>query len=194
MWRLRRLGRVIAERKLRFVRPRRPNRAVVVRFGQPVRAPKPQRGDPWWCPVAVIGFGKRRLTLIAGEDSLQALVLALEFVTNVLPTDAWRARGHVEWLGERERLVFANTISVGLTSRALQNLVEGLLAAVGVLENGPGRGPAAKPLIRQLRALVISGGYTSDPHSLPRPLNKPLERSGFAGRSGDVPVRVELEN
>jgi uncharacterized protein DUF6968 len=143
VWRPRRLGRVIAERKLRFVRWRRPTGIVSVRFGQPVRSPRAQSGDPWWCPVQVTGLAKRSVRPIAGEDSVQALVLTLEFVTNVLPVEAERAHGRLEWLGERERLVFANTLSLGLASRALQNLVEGLAHAVEVLESGDGRRPAA---------------------------------------------------
>jgi uncharacterized protein DUF6968 len=185
VWRPRRLGRIIAERKLRFIRSRRPARVVFVRFGQPVRGRWPRRGDPWWCPVEVTGLGKRSLRPIAGEDSLQALILALEFVTNVLPVEAERAHGHLEWLGERERLVFANTLLAGLASRASQNLVEGLASAVDILENGAGRSTAAgRQLTRRLRALIESGGYTSDPRGLPaRPSNKP--RSGArVARSG----------
>jgi hypothetical protein len=103
-------------------------------------------------------------------DSLQALVLALEFVTLILPLEAERAGGQVEWLGERERLVFANTLLAGLASSALQNLVEGLVTAVDVLEHGSARRqPAAKRLTRHLRALIASGGYTSDPRRVPRP-------------------------
>lgn len=159
VWRPTRLGRVIAARELRLLRPRRRASSVAVRFGQPVRSPRPRRGDPWWCPVEVTGLGKRRLTPIAGEDSLQALVLALEFVTNVLPIEARRAGGHLEWLGERERLVFANTLSLGLAGRALQQLVEGLMAAVDALEDGDRRRSATnKGLARRLRALIMSGG------------------------------------
>src|SRR5881392_2597568 len=122
MWRPRRLGKAVAERRLRLVRPRRRAAIVTVRFGRPVRSPRPERGDPWWCPIQVAGLGKRQLRPIAGEDSLQALVLALEFVTHTLPMEAERAGGHLEWLGVRERLVFANTLSAGLASTALQNL------------------------------------------------------------------------
>jgi len=121
---------------------------------------------------------KRRLRPIPGEDSLQALVLAFEFVTHVLPVEAQRAGGHLEWLGERERLVFANTLSAGLASTALQNLVEGLATAVDALENVTARHPAAvKEVVRQLRALVASGGHTSDPPRIPQPSNKRLERA-----------------
>jgi hypothetical protein len=114
---------------------------------------------------------------IPGEDSLQSLVLAFEFVTHILPLEADRAGGHLEWLGERERLVFANTLSVGLADRALQNLVDGLSTAIDVLENGSARSRVAKKLARQLRALVVSGGHTSDPRRVPEPSNKRLERA-----------------
>lgn len=179
MWRPRKLGSAIAERRLKFAGPRKRARIVSIRFGRPVRSPQPDRGDPWWCPVEITGLGKRKLRPIAGEDSLQALVLALEFVTHVLPTEAERAGGHVEWLGERERrLVFANTLLVGLASRAVQNLVEGLTTAVDLLENGGARRPtAAKKVARQLRALITSGGYTADPRRVPEPSKKRLERA-----------------
>jgi hypothetical protein len=61
--------------------------------------------------------------------------------------------------------VFANTLSVGMTGQALQNLVEGLVTAVDALEDGAGRRPTAgKRLARRLRALIVTSGYTSNPH------------------------------
>jgi len=129
-------------------------------------------------------LGKRTLRPIAGEDSLQALVLAFQFVTLVLPTEAERAGGHIEWLGERESLVFASTLSLSMASNALQNLADGLARAVNMLENGGARRSAAvKKLAPQLRALIASGGYTSDHRRIPQPSNKPLDRAGSAGRS-----------
>jgi len=179
VWRPRRLGTVIAERRLGFAVYRQPARVVTVRFGRPVRALRPERGDPWWCPVEVIGLGRRSLRPIAGEDSLQALVLALEFVTRTLPVEAERLGGQLEWLGERERLVFANTLSGGLASKALQNCVEGLASAVDALENrSAGRRRAASAVARQLRALIASGGYTSDLRRASQPSNSPLQRPG----------------
>ena len=178
MWRPRRLGNVIAERRLRFAGPRKRARVVFVRFGQPVRSSYPERGDPWWCPVEVRGLGQRSLRSIAGEDSVQAIVLAFEFVTHVLPLEAERAAGHIEWLGERERLVFANTLSIGLANRALQNLVEGLTSAIGVLENDSARHRGAtKKIVNELRALVASRGHTSDSRRISEPSNKRLERA-----------------
>jgi Domain of unknown function (DUF6968) len=190
MWRPRSVGRVIAERRLRFVQSRRSVRIVSVRFGRPVQSRKPERGDPWWCPVEVVGLGKRSLRAIAGEDSVQALVLALEFVTNVLPVEAQRAGGHLEWLGERERLVFANTFSLGLAGRALQNLVDGLASAISVLENGARRGPVSeRQLAHRLRALIVSGGYTSDPRGLRQRSNNPLRGSAARAMLVSAPKR-----
>ena len=178
MWRPRKLGAVIVERWLWFAGSRKRARVVSVRFGQPVRSSRPERGDPWWCPVEIRGLGKRSLKAIPGEDSLQAIVLAFEFVTHVLPLEAERAGGHIEWLGERERLAFANTLSVGLANRALHNLVDGLSTAIHVLENSSARHPrGAKKVARQLRTLVASGGHTSDSRHLPEPFNKRLERA-----------------
>jgi len=185
MWRPRALGRVIAQRTLRLERPRRRPTIVQVKFGRPVRAPRSKRGDPWWCPVEISGVGKRRLEAVPGEDSLQALILALELTSRVLPFEADRAGGHIQWLGERENLVFANTFTAGLLARSLENCINGLADAVGVLENGGPRS-AAKPLARRLRALIASGGYTADPKHIPAPSNKPLERIGSAGRSAPV--------
>src|SRR5215475_6463572 len=162
MWRPRKLGKIMVERKLRFVRPRRPARSIVVRFGQPVRSPRPRRGDPWWCPIQITGLTKSRWGPIAGEDSLQSLVLALEFITHVLPVEARRAGGQVEWLGERERLVFANTLSAGLARMALHNAVEGLSDAIDILDNGQSRQPArVKKTVQRLKLLVASAGYPS---------------------------------
>lgn len=93
-------------------------------------------------------------------------------------------RGHLQWLGEREDLVFANTLLLGLVDRGLQNCVKGLADAVEALENGgPRDAVAAKPLAARLRSLIASGGHTADPRRAPPPSNGPFEPSGSAGRS-----------
>lgn len=166
MWRPRTLGTVIAERTLRLDRPGRRPTVVRLKFGRPVRAPRPERGDPWWCPVQITGLGKRQMEKVPGEDSLQALTLALEFVGRVLPVEAERAGVRLQWLGERESLVFANTFMSGLLNRSLQNCITGLADAVGVLESA-GNGAAARTMAGRLRALVASGGYTADPRRVP---------------------------
>jgi hypothetical protein len=72
----------------------------------------------------------------------------------------------LQWLGERESVIFANTVAAGLLTRSLQNCITGLADAVDVLEN-TGHGAAARTTARRLRALVTSGGYTADPRRLP---------------------------
>ena len=76
--------------------------------------------------MQISGLGKRRLEKIPGEDSLQALILALEFAARVLPVEAHRAGANLQWLGERESLVFANTFTSGLLARGLENCIAGL--------------------------------------------------------------------
>lgn len=101
-----------------------------------------------------------------GEDSLQALTRAMELVGRVLPVEAWRAGGHLQWLGERESLVFANTLASGLVARGLQNCLTGLAEAVDALEN-PGTKPVARTVAWRLRALIASGGHTADTRRVP---------------------------
>ena len=100
-----------------------------------------------------------------GEDSLQALTRALEFTSRVLPDEAERAGGDLQWLGERENLVFANTFMSRGLERNLENCITGLTDAVGVLENGASR-RVARPLAERLRALIASGGHTADPRRI----------------------------
>jgi hypothetical protein len=115
---------------------------------------------------------------VPGEDSLQALILGLEFAVNILPLEAAAAGGHLEWLGERERLVFADTIARGLAGRGLQNMVTGLAEAVAVLESTENHSSLAKRLASELAALVASGGQTRDPKVIQRPSGKTLKPKG----------------
>jgi hypothetical protein len=117
--------------------------------------------------VQISGLGRRPLEKVPGEDSLQALTLALEFVSRVLPLEAERAGARLQWLGDRESLIFANTFTAGLLSRLHQNCIMGLADAVDVLENATGAA-TARTMARRLRALIASGGYTADPRKLGR--------------------------
>jgi hypothetical protein len=181
VWRPRVLGTVIAERILKLERPGRRAAAVRVKFGRPVRGP--ERRDPWWCPVEIAGLGKRRLEKVPGEDSLQALTLAMELVCRVLHLESARAGARVEWLGERERLIFANTFALGVLDRGLQNCITGLADAVDALEK-PGSKPAARTLARRLRALIASGGVSADPRRVPRSELAKVRAAGANGIEG----------
>jgi Domain of unknown function (DUF6968) len=107
MWKPESVGDVIAERE--FVLKRKSRRAgrVRVRFGRPIKGRGVSSRDPWWCPVEVTGAGLDRFCPVAGIDSLQALILALEFVTRILPAEAQRKGLRIEWLGDSERIVLA---------------------------------------------------------------------------------------
>jgi hypothetical protein len=101
------------------------------------------------------------LEKVPGEDSLQALILALEFTSRVLPDEAERAGGHLQWLGERESHMFAHTFISRMLERHPENCIMGLADAVGVLENGGGE-RVAGPLAQRLRALFSSGGHMTE--------------------------------
>ena len=51
-------------------------------------------------------------------------ILALELASRVLPVEADRAGGHLQWLDDRESLVFANTFISGLLARRLENCLK----------------------------------------------------------------------
>lgn len=90
-------------------------------------------------------------------------MLALEFVGNVVPLEADRSGGHLEWLGERYRPVFADTIVRGLLDRGLQRMSEALADAVADLEShGPPRGAQAAKRLAEFKALVASGGQVDE--------------------------------
>ena len=163
MWKPDRLGEPIAERRLKLHRPRMRPRSVRVRFGKPVRAPKPERGDPWWCPVEITGLRSRTFTPVAGEDSLQALVLALQYVTRTLPVQAKRMRGRVEWLGEKERPVFADTFRLQLYAKAVSNLERGLRLALPLVRQSTARPTRRAKVQERLNHLLETSGFQRVP-------------------------------
>jgi hypothetical protein len=112
LWRPETLGEIIAQRELTFRRGK-VEACAFVTFGHPLRAPASRDRDsdhdhdkdPWWTPLKIEGLHKPLFTCIAGEDAVQALVLAFRFAESILPDLARRAGGEVEWLGERSRLI-----------------------------------------------------------------------------------------
>jgi len=107
MWQPESVGDVIAERDFLLTSRSGRKARIRVRFGRPVRGKGASRRDPWWCPVEVKGAGFDSFRPIAGIDSLQALILALELASRVLPDEVERAGFRLEWLGDSERLVLA---------------------------------------------------------------------------------------
>jgi hypothetical protein len=117
----RRFGALIAERRLSVLGTRK-----VVRVS--IGAPRPEvDGAPWACPFRISGAGISRVEHGCGEDSMQALTTALEFIRTVLDETGlplgWNLGGFV-WDGETG---FARSIpySFGPTvRRRLERLVD----------------------------------------------------------------------
>jgi hypothetical protein len=151
MWKPKKIGAVIAERVVTFHRGNR-RRKVVVRFGRPVHSGT--KNDPWWCVIEVSG-ALRGLQAIAGIDSLQALTLALQYVQHTLPPHARHQGGSVEWLNERERIVFAESDSILRQWSTIANLIDGLAEAVAHLEK---TSSPPRSVLANLRKLVASHG------------------------------------
>lgn len=134
MWRPTTTGTVIAERRLTVVRAGRRQVGARLQFGMPVRGPEP--GDPWWCPVRLHGKGFETFHSVAGEDSLQALLLAFDFATQLLPSVAAGQGVRFEWLGETERIVLGRHALSKSAESAILALVASLKATAAVLDSG----------------------------------------------------------
>jgi hypothetical protein len=97
LWQPKTLGTVFAERELTFHKGSR-TRRVILAVGRPVKS----RGTltAWWCPLEFRGLGRRRFYALAGEDTLQALLLAVNFAWKTAPRLAAEAGGTLSWLGD----------------------------------------------------------------------------------------------
>jgi hypothetical protein len=153
MWKPEKLGEVVAERT--FVARNGSKRSVriVVRFGRPVRGKGVPRHDPWWCPVEIKGAGLDSFRPIAGVDSLQALVLALDQVTVILPQGAARKGLRIDWLGDTERLVLARH-ALGRGTEGAMMALFGLLRDVAAILSADG--DSERRTTAALRAIVKS--------------------------------------
>ncbi len=89
------IGPVVASRQLTARRSDGTERAVVVEIGAPVHL---EADGPWWCPFRIQGLGDGSVQSIAGEDSLQALVLSFRYLAGMLPYDAERQGETIAWL------------------------------------------------------------------------------------------------
>ena len=171
MWRPTAVGDVIAERSFELTRPRRRVSRVVVRFGRPVQEPGPDATAPWFCPISMSGGGIDLFWAIAGIDSLQALVLALEHATTMIPFHAARVGGQAQWLDDDERLIFArHTIALG-ADNALTALLGRLKQASAILDVGTVASTSARR--RAIDALNTIGASVGGRIASKRPRAKP---------------------
>ena len=91
------LGKVVASRQLDFVRQSGATEVAVVSLGEPVR---PDESGPWLCPYQVCAPSFERTFAIAGEDSMQALILALHVISSELISLQRQHGGEFKQYGE----------------------------------------------------------------------------------------------
>ena len=84
--------RVIAERRLTFKDQSSNPKDVRVVLGGPTHSTDKQE---YSCDVQIVGLGDAKVRRIFGVDSMQALQLALKFISEMLN----RYRGSLTWLG-----------------------------------------------------------------------------------------------
>lgn len=105
MWRPKELGTLLAEKTILARSPREKVTNVILRIGLPTQPVDVEKGAPWWCPVQIVGMGSRRVVAVAGEDSLQALVLALSYVRRRVLEDARKRELQLSWPGNEVGLL-----------------------------------------------------------------------------------------
>ena len=91
------LGKVIATRSLEFVAVSGASETATVSIGEPVR---PDSNGPWHCPYQVRTPSFQRTFAMAGEDSMQALILTLHIIATELAALAKQHGGVFKQYGE----------------------------------------------------------------------------------------------
>jgi len=91
------LGRVIAMRDIDFIRHSGEVEPAVVSIGEPVQ---PEANGPWRCPYRVQTPSFQRTFAMAGEDSMQALILSLHVIGSELIGLAREHNGVFKQYGE----------------------------------------------------------------------------------------------
>jgi hypothetical protein len=102
--------------------------------------------------------GPRKLSAAAGQDAVQALVLALRGIEALLMYRAQRVGGVIDWLGELERPIFAHSFFTEAYEAAIANLVEGLKLAQELIEK-PGGTVRFEAQTERLRQLTERRGF-----------------------------------
>jgi hypothetical protein len=153
MWRPSQLGTVIAERDLTLDLGDL-SRPAKLRVGQPVRSPE---GIPWFCPVMFDGLRPTdKLYTVAGEDSLQALVLALDFARKMLPHLAAQEGGKLIWLSDDLDLISPERDALQAYARASAEALHAVRHAEKALRETPE--PELRGIHHELAALVAKYG------------------------------------
>jgi SAM-dependent methyltransferase len=119
-----------------------------------VRGARSTSAIGWWSPSAaplVVG--------VVGIDSLQALVLALGYANQMIPFEAKRAGGRIDWLGETEQPVFATTRMLELLEDAARHMRSGLCDAAAALRAESLQPARRAALVARLDLLAETWGH-----------------------------------
>ena len=89
------VGTVIAQRELSV-----PTKATVsVVIGKPEPYPD---GNGYYCPYQILGLGEQKIRSAGGQDTVQALILALRAIGVVLYTSREAKEGLLTWNGNAD--------------------------------------------------------------------------------------------
>ena len=89
---LQNLEHVIAIRELELDH----NQIITIKIGKPEIYPE---ANHYYCPYQILGIGKESIRFACGEDSVQALLLALSKIGIELYTSDEATSGKLSWLG-----------------------------------------------------------------------------------------------
>jgi len=93
------LGEVIAVRDLTFINRSGIAESAKVAIGRPVMG---EDEHQWWCPYRIEVPGFRKEFRMAGEDSMQALLLTVQIIKTELEALARDQGGRFEHFGESD--------------------------------------------------------------------------------------------
>jgi hypothetical protein len=93
------LGHIVATRELDFERSSGEVELALVMVGEPVQ---PTSDGPWYCPYQIRTTSFEKSYAIAGEDSMQALILTLHVLSSVLISLERQHGGQFKQYGGRD--------------------------------------------------------------------------------------------
>jgi len=152
------LGDVIATRRLTPLGTA--TQPVTVRVGRPRRV----RVGEWACPVEFTGLGETRQIAGRGVDSCQALIDALQGVHYTLGRSGFR----LSWAGIADETGFPRSVPSGFGPEFAARISDHIDRELSRFVRSAKR----RMKIKSIRQRGVK-----------QPSNKPLERSGSAGRS-----------
>ena len=86
-----------ATRNFHFLDERKDKRTVSVFIGKPEQSPD---SNQYWCSFQIIGIGSQETQLAQGQDSIQALQLAMDLIAANINDLNDEIGGRLEWNGD----------------------------------------------------------------------------------------------